>query len=192
MAERRQKSFIVDTMLGDVAKWLRLLGYDTLYSRTYTDNQILEIARRTGRIIVTRDRNLYWRARRRGLRAILVTGDTLVERLAEVAYYAGIRLKPDPARSRCPECNAPLKQVSKEMVKDRVPPKSYEAYDKFYVCPRCGRVYWEGGHWKNIRRIAAEAEEVARRIREERRRFREAGRPRRADRGGGDNSSQTS
>ena len=192
MAKKKTKSFIVDTMLGDVAKWLRLLGYDTLYSRTYTDNQILEIARRTGRIIVTRDRNLYWRARKRGLRAILVTGDTVVERLAEVAYYAGIRLKPDPARSRCPECNAPLREVSKEMVKDRVPPKSYEVYNKFYVCPRCGRVYWEGGHWKNIRRIAAEAEEVARRIREERRRFREASRPRGTNRGGRDNSSQTS
>ena len=195
MAEEKQKRrspkiFIADTMLGDIAKWLRLLGYDTLYSRAYTDNQILEISKRTGRTIVTRDKNLYWRARKRGLRAILVTGDTVVERLAEVAYYARLRLKPDPARSRCPECNAPLKEVNKEHVKDRVPPRSYEVYNKFYVCPRCGRVYWEGGHWKNIRRVAAEAEELVKRIREERRALRKTSRPGGVDRRGREDPSQ--
>ncbi len=177
-ARRRsaERKFIVDTMLGEIARWLRIMGYDTLYSKTYTDNQILSIAEKTGRIILTRDRGLYIRARKRGLRAYLVEGDTKVERLADLIVKTRIKLVLDPDRSRCPECNAPLIKVrDKSQVKDRVPPRSYEAYDTFYVCPRCGRVYWEGGHWKNIRRIAEEAEKLAREIIRERKARRSRG-----------------
>ncbi|MCE4628566.1 MAG: Mut7-C RNAse domain-containing protein [Desulfurococcales archaeon] len=179
MSDSEKKAFILDTMLGELARWLRLLGYDTLYSRVYTDSQILKIAERTGRIVVTRDRGLYIRARKRGLRAVYITGDTIVERLAELAIKVGISLRPDPSRSRCPRCNAPLVVVrDKEKVRGRVPPRSFEAHDVFYVCPRCGMVYWEGSHWKNIRRIAKEAEELARSAGE-------AGRSRGAHRGRG-------
>jgi len=172
MGEHRgEKSFVLDTMLGELARWLRLLGYDTLYSRVYTDTQILRIAEKTGRTIVTRDWGLYVRARKRGLRAVYIASDSVVERLAELAVKAGIRLDPDPARSRCPKCNARLVVVrDKEKVRGRVPPRSFETYDVFYVCPRCGMVYWEGGHWKNIRRIAREAEELAAAWRREARR----------------------
>ena len=162
-----EKRFIADAMLGSLARWLRIMGYDVLYSRSYTDGQILSIAEKTGRIILTRDRGLYSRARRRGVPAVYVSTDTIEERLAELIVKAGLRLRLDPSRSRCPECNAPLVVVrDKEKVRDRVPPGALKTYDVFYVCPRCGRVYWEGGHWRNIRRIAREAEELAERIRE--------------------------
>ena len=174
MPERRyMQRFVADTMLGELARWLRILGYDTLYSRVYTDKQLLDIAEKTGRILLTRDWGLYVRARKRGLKAVYVNGDSAVERLALVAARTGIELKPDPARSRCPKCNAELVVVKdKEKVRGRVPPRSYEAHDVFYVCPRCGMVYWEGGHWKNIRRLAREAEELAREILGEARRSR--------------------
>ncbi len=172
-----EKRFIADAMLGSLARWLRIMGYDVLYSRSYTDGQILSIAERTGRIILTRDRGLYSRARRRGLRAVYISTDRIEERLAELILKAGVRMRLDPSRSRCPECNAPLVPVrDKEKVRDRVPPGALKTYDVFYVCPRCGRVYWEGGHWNNIRRIAREAEELAEKIRE----HVKAGRPRRA------------
>ena len=154
--------FVLDTMLGELARWLRIMGYDTLYSRTYTDNQILQVAERTGRIVVTRDWGLYVRARKRGLRAVYIAGDRVVERLAELKLQTGIELRLDPGLSRCPECNAKLVVVrDKEQVRGRVPPRSFEMYDTFYVCPRCGRVYWEGSHWRNMRRIIREAEELA-------------------------------
>ncbi len=172
-----EKRFIADAMLGSLARWLRIMGYDVLYSRSYTDGQILSIAERTGRIILTRDRGLYSRARRRGLKAVYVSTDRIEERLAELILKAGLRMRLDPSKSRCPECNAPLIAVrDKEKVRDRVPPGALKTYDVFYVCPRCGRVYWEGGHWNNIRRIAREAEELAEKIRE----HVKAGRPRRA------------
>lgn len=166
MTARSPKRFVVDAMLGDVARWLRILGYDTLYSRRFQDWQLLTIAEREGRVLVTRDRGLYWRARRRGLRAVLVESDRTPERLAELAVKAGVRLEPDPSRSRCPECNGPLRVVTdKEALRGRVPPRALEAYDRFYVCEVCGRVYWEGSHWRNIRRVAEEAKGLAERIR---------------------------
>lgn len=162
MTRRTPRSFVVDAMLGDVARWLRLLGYDTLYSKSMRDWRLLKTAEETGRTLVTRDWGLYWRARKRGLRAVYVEGDSTAERLAELAVKAGVSLDPDPSRSRCPECNGVLVEVrDKERVRGRVPPRALEAYEVFYVCTRCGRVYWEGSHWRNIRRVAGEAKSLA-------------------------------
>lgn len=162
-----EKRFIADAMMGEVARWLRILGYDTLYNRNYTDYQILRIASRTGRIIITRDRGLHSRARKRGLRSVYVASHRVEERLAEVALQAGIRLEADPDRSRCPECNGPLRRVTdKRLVSDRVPPGALQAYDTFYVCAVCGRVYWRGGHWRNIERVLGEARELVSKARQ--------------------------
>ncbi len=160
------KRFIADAMMGEVARWLRILGYDTLYNRNYTDYQILRIAEKTGRIIITRDRGLHNRARKRGLKSVYVSSHRVEERLAEVAAGAGVRLHADPDRSRCPECNGPLRRVEdKGLVKDKVPPRALDAYDTFYICMVCGRVYWRGGHWRNIERVLGEARSLASRIR---------------------------
>ncbi|MEB3851960.1 MAG: Mut7-C RNAse domain-containing protein [Desulfurococcales archaeon] len=153
--------FIVDTMLGDLARWLRLLGYDTYYSSRLDDWEILRRAEREGRIIVTMDRGLASRARRRGLRVVRIASFGAAERLAELALHVPVRLEADPSRSRCPECGGPLRPVrDKEKLRGRVPPAALEAYSVFYVCERCGRVYWEGSHWANIRRVLREAREM--------------------------------
>jgi len=157
----KEPSFIADTMLGEVARWLRILGYDVLYSKNYSDSQIIRIAEKTGRIILTRDLGLYNLARKKGLPAVYVSTDRVEERLAEVAWQAGIDLRLDPSRSRCPYCNAKLVEVrDKDIVRDRVPPGALRTYDVFYVCPRCGRVYWVGGHWKNMKRVVDEANRI--------------------------------
>jgi uncharacterized protein with PIN domain len=153
-----QNKFIVDAMLGSLAKWLRLLGYDTLYSTSYNDAQIISIAARAKRIMVTSDKGLYRRAIKAGLRAVLLPESGVTESLARLASAGLIELKVDPSKSRCPLCNGVLKEVTdKNLVRGRVPPGALAKYSKFYVCTRCGHVYWEGGHWRNIRRIVEEA-----------------------------------
>jgi len=153
-----QNKFIVDAMLGSLAKWLRLLGYDTLYSTSYNDAQIISIAARTKRIMVTSDKGLYRRAIKAGLRAVLLPESGVTESLARLASAGLIELRVDPSKSRCPLCNGVLKEVTdKNLVRGRVPPGALAKYSKFYVCTRCGHVYWEGGHWRNIRRIVEEA-----------------------------------
>ncbi len=159
----RDKKFIADAMMGELARWLRIMGYDTLYNRNYRDKQIINIARATGRIIVTSDRGLHSRARKMGLKSIYIASHRVEERLAELALQAGITLEADPSKSRCPECNGELIRVTdKEKVKDRVPPGSLNTYNEFYVCVNCGKVYWKGGHWRNIERILYEARRLAR------------------------------
>jgi len=153
-----QNKFIVDAMLGSLAKWLRLLGYDTLYSTSYNDAQIISIAARTKRIVVTSDKGLYRRAIKAGLRAVLLPESGVTESLARLASAGLVELRVDPSKSRCPLCNGVLKEVTdKNLVRGRVPPGALAKYSKFYVCTRCGHVYWEGGHWRNIRRIVEEA-----------------------------------
>jgi len=154
----RRPSFIVDSMLGDLAKWLRIMGYDTLYSRHYKDWQLLKMASESSRVLVTRDSGLYWKARRRGIRAVYIASDNIAGKLAEMALKAGVELAAEPSRSRCPECNGRLKLVKdKSLVESRVPPASLGVHEEFYACTRCGKVYWEGAHWRNIRRILSEA-----------------------------------
>ena len=156
-AVKLKPRFIVDSMLGSLARWLRMMGYDTVYARNWHDSRILREAEATGRIIVTRDRGLYRRARRKGLEAVLVVED-VPRSLAILSLAYGVRLEVNPAHSRCPLCNAPLRRASKEEVKGRVPPEVYRGHDEFWVCTRCGQVYWRGGHWRGIQKVLSEAQ----------------------------------
>lgn len=152
--------FIVDTMLGNVARWLRLLGYDTVYKRDLEDWRILKIASEEKRIIVTRDRGLHHRALRKGLNSILLEQDLMEERLAYLAYKTGIRLYVDIDKSRCPLCNGELMKVGKEVVKGSVPPRVYDKHSDFWVCRRCGKIYWMGRHWKGIEETLKRARKI--------------------------------
>ena len=164
--QQGKPKFIVDTMLGDVARWLRIMGYDTRYSRGYSDRELLSEAILTGRVLVTRDRGLYAKARKASVKAVLIESMTIEERLAELSVKLGIEIRVDPNLSRCPECNGVLERVvDKNTVKDRVPPQAYNAYDTFYLCTVCGRVYWEGSHWANIRRVVEDSMRIAEEMR---------------------------
>jgi len=149
--------FIVDTMLGNVARWLRILGYDTLYKKDYKDWEILSIAEEEKRVIVTRDHSLHRKAINRGCKSIYLSHDDMAERLAWIAYVVGIRLYVDLEKSRCPICNGDLRKTGKNEVKDRVPDRVYQLYSDFWVCKRCGKVYWLGSHWVKIEDILEKA-----------------------------------
>jgi len=145
--------FVVDTMLGDLARWLRILGYDTKYSKDYEDWQLLRIAENESRVLITRDRGLYWRARRKGISTILVEADDIAKRLYTVAIRYPIRLYVDFNLTRCSICNTPLVKTDKERVRGKVPEPVYNKYHDFWVCPKCSKVYWRGRHWVKIEEI---------------------------------------
>jgi uncharacterized protein with PIN domain len=146
----RNVKFIVDRMHGDLARWLRILGYDTLYSPNLSDYRIIQIARRSRRIIITRDRGLVAWARRKGLKAYMISGIEPEEKLGEVALYTNICLKFDPDKTRCPLCNTKLTIIPKDKVKGKVPPKVYEEHEEFWFCSKCNKIYWIGSHWRDI------------------------------------------
>ncbi len=149
--------FLVDAMLGKLARWLRMLGQDVSYSVTFCDNELLDLAKVEGRVLLTKDFELYKRAIGRGLTAFYVEGKTESSRLAEVAKRYGLKLEIDMDKSHCPACNTPLKPAQKEQIKNQLQPNTYTYYDRFWRCPNCGQVYWQGAHWKQIQNTLEQA-----------------------------------
>ncbi len=152
--------FVVDSMLGDIARWLRMLGQDTLYSSKFEDWRILKIAEKEGRIIVTRDRGLFARAKKKGLKVVLVELGRVEEQIAEVALRTGMELSFDPNKTRCPYCNTRLVKLSKAEALSLLPAKVVSAYDEFWRCPKCGRIYWQGSHWRTINEVLKRANAI--------------------------------
>ena len=141
---------LLDGMLGRLAKWLRLLGYDTAYFPDLDDNELVRLARAQGRILLTRDGEL---TRRRGLNSLFVESEELEEQIQQV--ISELNLETERPFSRCPVCNTPLQEVEKPSVKGRVPPYVFRTKEHFSLCPECDRIYWRGTHWDNMRQEMA-------------------------------------
>ncbi len=149
--------FLVDGMLGKLARWLRMLGHDVSYSVQFNDSELLEFAKRDERILLTKDLELYKRAIGRGLAAYYVEGKNESERLAEVAKRYSLQLTIDMNRSHCPVCNTNLKVASKEQLQGELEKNTFTYYDKFWKCPNCGQIYWQGAHWTQINYTLSQA-----------------------------------
>jgi hypothetical protein len=141
--------FLVDAMLGRLARWLRLLGFDAEYDAAISDADLARRAFEDGRVVLTRDRALpeEWRLPR----VLLIHSEQLGEQLRELARVFPLR---DRARllSRCSRCNAPLEGVTAEAIPDQLPPRVRARRPALQRCRACGRVYWEGSHTERIRR----------------------------------------
>jgi len=148
----------VDAMLGDVAKWLRILGYYTIYRADFSDEDVIKLAERHDLMVITRDRGLFRTAQRKGIKVILLpTFKDDVEMLAFLARSVGIRLYIDLNKTRCPKCNGSLSKRRAEDIKTPLPSAILKAYDVFFVCENCGAVYWQGSHYKSMLKILSEA-----------------------------------
>ena len=139
--------FLADAMLGRLAKWLRMLGYDTAYFPQLEDHDLVRIARGEERMLLTRDREL---VKRRGLRSFLVESDKFEEQMRQLWRDLGLDM--DGSFSRCTQCNTALRLVGREEVEDRVPPYVLRRHEHFSLCPQCDKVYWRGTHWQRMRR----------------------------------------
>jgi hypothetical protein len=135
-------------MLGSLARWLRFLGYDTLYPEAMGDSAILNLARDEDRILLTRDKELAARAAGRGR---LVASDILDEQLADVRRAFDLDLSGEKLLSRCSLCNAVLSAIDRSSAeKAGVPPQIVQRHDRFWRCPGCGQLYWPGSHYERI------------------------------------------
>lgn len=149
--------FVVDAMLGNLARWLRMLGYDTLYSRKAEDWRILRVAEKSSRIIVTRDVGLFRKARKKGLEAVLISTDDVSKMLAQLSLEVGVELKFNPSNTRCPKCNTLLERMNKAEALSLLPKDLGVKYEDFWRCPKCRKIYWQGNHWKTISETLDEA-----------------------------------
>jgi len=149
--------FLADGMLGKLARWLRILGHDVTYFRSVDDKNLITLAQSESRILLTRDQELAQQAINKGLNTFFVKGTDNGEILADLANYFGFTLEVELSVSRCPKCNMPIRLVSKESVLQEIPELTALNYNDFWKCIGCGQIYWQGGHWKLIKKTLEEA-----------------------------------
>ena len=153
-------NFVVDGMLGKLARWLRMMGHDAKYSNVANDAELLATAKMENRVLLTRDFALFEQAVAKNVGAYYVEGATEPERLADIAARFDIPLEIDLEKSRCPKCNTKLASVSKEEIAGAVEKNTLEHYNTFWKCPGCNAVYWQGAHWTKIRATLEEAKKL--------------------------------
>jgi len=136
-----EKKFLCDEMLGKLAKWLRLLGYDTTYLNTQDDGMLAHVAEQEGRILLTRDKQLAGRIKQ----GLYIVDEDPDYQLIQVFKVFG--LSKDRALSLCSLCGYSLITVPKEKAYGKVPQKIYQLQTEFWYCSRCQKFYWRGSHY---------------------------------------------
>ncbi len=144
--------FIVDNNVGKLAKWLRIMGYDTLFFNGSNDSRMVAVALAEGRVLITKDTQIMKRGviTRGQLKAILIQSDQPEQQMQQVVANLNLDCCFKPF-SVCLECNKPLEEKSKEQSKDLVPPYVFRTQNQFMECPSCHRIYWRGTHWQRMK-----------------------------------------
>lgn len=152
-APLRETRFVVDVNLGRLAAYLRMAGFDTLYRNDTSDARLVEISRDAQRILLTRDRQLL----KHGdiTHGYYVRSDRPARQLQEVMQRFDLCHTLTPF-SRCLRCNQQLTPVPKAEIRDRLPPRTRRYYDRFWLCSRCGRIYWKGSHYHRMQAMVDE------------------------------------
>jgi uncharacterized protein with PIN domain len=149
--------FVADGMLGSLSRWLRMMGHDVEYSTLLDEDALLALAKKEGRILLTKDLELYKRANAKKIDVFYVEGNNEADRLATLAERFDLGLEIDLRTSRCPKCNTPIQPAPKTCVANRVEKKTFTHYDEFWECPKCKKVYWQGSHWPKIQATLEDA-----------------------------------
>lgn len=140
--------FILTKELGRLARWLRILGYDTIYYDKDDKSRLIIISLRDRRVILTRDSKM---SRFTGVRMFRITEDDIEKQLAQVAKGLDLDIEEDKTFLRCVDCNEPLVDIKKNKVKDRVPPYVFKTQKEFKMCPACNKIFWKGTHWQLVK-----------------------------------------
>ena len=152
-APLRSPAFVLDTNLGRLARYLRLLGFDCLYQNDYDDDTVATIADREQRTVLTRDRALLQRR--------IITRGYFVREVRPRLQVKEVLTRFDLYRlvapfSRCIRCNGALQDVDKQSIEARLEPKTRKYFESFMRCSDCGQIYWQGSHHARSLRLIEE------------------------------------
>jgi uncharacterized protein with PIN domain len=139
--------------VGKLARWLRMMGYDSLFFDGDDDSSLVRQALAEGRVILTRDTGMM---RRRAissgrLRAVLIESEEPERQMQQLMTVLNLKGQSRPF-TLCLECNQPLESRSREEVVGRIPPYVYRTQTQYMECPECHRIYWRGTHWAAMAR----------------------------------------
>lgn len=146
--------FVADAHLGGLARYLRMLGFDTLYRNDFTDREVADFAASGQRIVLTRDRDLLMH--RAIVHGYFMRDERPRAQLRDVIRRFDLASRLHPL-SRCLRCNGRLAPIGKDAVRDRLPARTALHYNEFWKCAGCARIYWKGSHWQRMARFTAES-----------------------------------
>ena len=146
----RNPRFVLDTHLGRLAAYLRMLGFDTLYRNDYEDLQLAEISDLEQRILLTRDRKLLMR--KQITRGYYVRERMPQQQLLEIIHRFDLAGSQKPF-TRCMHCNGEIHPVDKQSIASRLMPRTRSYYTEFWQCANCLKIYWKGSHYERMRKL---------------------------------------
>ena len=151
----KEPTFVADVMLGKLSKWMRIIGFDTLYYRDLGNDKLLALAMKENRQILTRKTLLRDRKDIKNILLFIKENDPS-KQLLEVLEHYNLKIDPHSVFTLCLICNQKLKAQPAELVKNKVPDYIANTQKLFYTCPHCKRIFWKGTHFENMwRRIEA-------------------------------------
>jgi uncharacterized protein with PIN domain len=141
--ETMHPRFVADVMLGRLAKWLRIAGFDVLYSNKFTDDELMAISNLEGRVLLSRDTRLLIRKPVREF--IFINSEDIQKQIRQVFETMHISSL-GSLLTRCLSCNEALVETPRESVRERVPEFVYKTQSRFKLCPGCQKIFWAGTH----------------------------------------------
>lgn len=136
-------------MLGTLAKWLRVYGFDTFYATNeMTDDELINIAKKENRVLATRDKELAQVSRRENLKVIEIKDVNIGNQLKQV--LKDVEIDKTNVLTRCLICNSILDHIDKKKVKNKVPEGAFQLNNEFWICKKCNKIYWKGSHYDNM------------------------------------------
>ncbi len=149
--------FIIDSMLGNLARKLRLLGYDSTYFPSIDDKKLINIAKNQRRVLVTKDRQLINAAKKQDIDAVCNQGDNEIEQIAQINSIIKLnKIEITTSNSRCGFCNNMLESIEKYRVTGKIPDGVLERFEEFWICKRCNKIYWEGSHFEKLQKFVTQ------------------------------------
>jgi uncharacterized protein len=146
---RSAPRFVADVMLGRLAKWLRIAGFDVLYSNRFADDELVALSRRDGRILLSRDTRLL--VRRSVKQFIFLESEKVEDQIRQILQATATSDLPC-LLTRCHACNEVLVEIPRDNVKGKVPPYVFETQPSFKFCSQCKKIYWAGTHRQAVLR----------------------------------------
>ncbi len=138
--------FITDSMLGKLARWLRILGFDAFFDPSLPLNHLIEMSKSSNVIFITRRKSLPDDVFLQNI--CYIPSERIEEQIRFVIKKFNLDTRMN-LFTRCLECNTEVISIDKSLAKGKVPDKSFEGYENFYQCPKCKKIYWKGGHFLN-------------------------------------------
>jgi uncharacterized protein with PIN domain len=146
----REPKFILDVHLGTLARYLRLLGFDTLYRNNLEDQEIINISLADQRIILTRD--LLILKNGKVTHGYFVRETAPLKQIREIVRRFDLKDQLNPFH-RCLKCNGIIEKVEKTIIESKLKPNTRKAFQEFYQCRTCKKVYWKGSHYERMMKV---------------------------------------